>query len=243
MIILAAGEGKRLRPLTNDIPKCMVKYNQKPIIEHIINSAYDCGLSNLSIVTGYKSEVLVEYLKNKNIKFFHNNNFRSTNMVTTLFNAKEFMDDDLIISYSDIVYDKHILKELINSKNKISLVVDLKWRELWQRRMENPLSDAETLKIKNGLIIELGKKPKSYLEIEGQYIGLIKISKEMIKDIILHYENLDTNAIYDGESFDNMYMTSFIQSLINNSFNFNPLFINGGWLEIDSINDLKLKIE
>ena len=65
----------------------------------------------------------------------------------------------------------------------------------------------------------------------------------MIKDIILHYENLDTNAIYDGESFDNMYMTSFIQSLINNSFNFNPLFINGGWLEIDSINDLKLNIE
>ena len=238
VIILAGGQGSRLRPLTDAKPKCMVEYQNKPIIDYILESMQRCKLSNIAIVNGYKKEVLQEYLKNRKIKFYTNEDFDKTNMVSTLFCAKDFMDDDLIISYADIVYNDNILQNLIDSKDDFSVVVDRKWRELWSQRMDNPLEDAETLKIKDSKIIELGKKPNSYNDIEGQYIGLIKISKEVIKKVVDFYMTLDKDAIYDTKDFNNMYMTSFIQMIIDNLLDVKPVFIDGGWVEIDCVDDL-----
>ncbi len=242
MLILAAGQGKRLRPLTNNIPKCMVRYKDKPIIDHIIETANRCGIEEIGVVSGYKKNILEEYLKESNLKFYSNYQFDSSNMVTTLFCAKKFMDDDLIISYADIVYDDKVLEKLIKFDDNFGVIVDRKWRELWLKRMDNPLDDAETLKIKNGKIADIGKKPKNYKEVEGQYIGLIKISKKIINEVIEFYENLDKNSIYDGQDFKKMYLTSFIQTAINNSFIIKPVFINGGWIEIDSPDDLLIEM-
>ncbi len=242
MIILAAGQGTRLRPLTNDKPKCMVKYQGKPIIDYILDVAKECKVKKIALVNGYKKEVLEEYLSDKKLNFYTNKEFDSKNMVSTLFCAKDFMDDDIIISYADIVYKKEVLEKLIKSKEDFSVVVDRKWRELWSQRMENPLEDAETLKIQNGNIVELGKKPKNYDEIEGQYIGLVKISKNILSKVIDFYENLDKNKMYDGKDFNNMYMTSFIQMMIAELCDVKPVFIDGGWVEVDCVEDMGVKI-
>jgi choline kinase len=240
VIIVAAGQGTRLRPLTNDKPKCMVEYKNRSIIDYILDTISQCNIKDIAIVNGYKKEVLEKHLETKDIKFFTNKDFDKTNMVSTLFCAKEFMDDDIIISYADIIYKKEVLEKLINSKDDFSVVVDKNWKELWSVRMENPLEDAETLKVKDNKIIELGKKPNNYDEIEGQYIGLIKISKKVLSKVIKFYESLDKTKLYDDKDFDNMYMTSFIQMIIDSLINVNPMYINGGWLEIDSVEDLKV---
>lgn len=240
MIIVAAGQGTRLRPMTNDKPKCMVEYNNKPIIDYILDVAIGCGIENIAIVNGYKKEVLESYVSNKTVTFFTNNEFNKTNMVSTLFNAKEFMDDDIIISYADIIYEEKILEKLIVSKNEFSVVIDKKWRELWSLRMENPLEDAETLKVLDNKIVELGKKPNNYDDIEGQYIGLLKISKSSLPKVIKFYESLDKTKLYDGQDYDNMYMTTFIQMIIDNLMEVKPIFINGGWIEIDSVEDMEM---
>ena len=239
MIIVAAGQGTRLKPLTNQIPKCMVKYKQKPIIDYILKATQDSGINKVAIVNGYKNKILEDYIKGKKINFFKNKKYHQTNMVYSLFCAKDFMDDDLIISYSDIIYNKTILHKLIESKNNFSVVVDKDWRQLWNLRMQNPLNDAETLKIKNNNIIEIGQIPNDYNDIEGQYIGLIKIKKNIVEKVINFYENLDKDILYDNKNFENMYMTSFIQKIIDNLMNVKPLYINGGWIEIDSLDDLK----
>ena len=241
-IILAAGQGTRLRPLTNDRPKCMVKYQNKPIIDFILETMNNCKLSDIALINGYKNDVLENYLKDQSLTFYTNEIFYKTNMVSTLFCAKDFMDDDLIISYADIVYKEEVLEKLIDSKDDFSVVIDRKWKELWSQRMENPLDDAETLKIKNDKIIELGKKPNSYEEIEGQYIGLIKISKNIINKVVNFYESLNRGNIYDGKDFNNMYMTSFIQMIIDNLNDVKPVFIDGGWVEVDCVDDLKVEI-
>ncbi len=242
MIILAAGQGTRLRPLTDDKPKCMVEYKGKAIIDYILETANLCNIKDIAIVNGYKKDVLENYLKNQKLSFFTNKNFDKTNMVSTLFCAKEYMDEDLIISYADIIYKEEILQRLIKSKNDLSVVVDKEWKDLWAQRIENPLDDAETLKIKDGKIIELGKKPNSYDDIEGQYIGLIKISKNILPKIIKYYENLDKNKTYDGKDYNNMYMTSFIQMIIDNLQDVKPVFIEGGWTEIDTKSDLSIEM-
>lgn len=240
MIIVAAGQGTRLRPLTNDKPKCMVEYNNKPIIDYILDTANKCNIKDIAVVNGYKKEVLEHHLKDRHITFFTNSEFDKTNMVSTLFNAKEFMDDDIIISYADIIYEKDVLNKLIESEEDFSVVVDKDWKKLWSLRMENPLEDAETLKVEDGKIIELGKKPTSYDDIQGQYIGLVKISKEAISKVINFYETLDKDKLYDGKDYDNMYMTSLIQMIIDNLMDVNPIFIDGGWIEIDSVDDINI---
>lgn len=238
MIILAAGEGTRLRPLTENIPKCMVKFKGKPIIEYILEAAYNSGITDVTIVDGYKSDVLQKHLNNKRVNFLTNKKYETTNMLSTLFCAKKIMNDDIIISYADIIYKKEILESLIAAKNFFNVVIDTEWKKLWSLRMEDPLSDLETLKIKDNKIIELGKKTNSYDNIEGQYIGLIKISKEVINKVIRYYENLNKSVLYDGKDYANMYMTSFIQMIIDNLMDVNPIFTRGGWIEIDSIEDL-----
>ncbi|MDR5659786.1 phosphocholine cytidylyltransferase family protein [Serpentinicella sp. ANB-PHB4] len=246
-IILAAGEGKRLRPFTEDKPKCMVLYREKPIINYILDAIDEKNLQDIGIVTGYKDDVLRKHIKKiyteKNVDLYHNPKYHSTNMVQTLFCAESYFDcnKDLIVSYADIIYNQNILTDLIKDDSEISVVVDKNWKELWEMRMDNPLEDAESMKIDNeGYIRELGKKPRDYSDIDGQYIGLIKISKRVIEKVKSFYHNLDKNRNYDGKNFNNMYMTTFIQLLINKGFKVKAVEVYGGWLEIDTTDDLKI---
>jgi choline kinase len=92
----------------------------------------------------------------------------------------------------------------------------------------------------DGLVKELGKKPASFNDIQGQYTGLIKIKAGRIPEMIDFYERLDKQAIYDGKQFDQMYMTSFLQLLINAGWKIKAIPVKNGWLEVDSVDDLKL---
>ena len=250
-LILAAGFGKRLMPLTKNNPKCMVEYKNKKIIDYIFEALKENNIHEIAVVGGYLSNVLHDYLKSKHkIKYFYKNEeFSTTNMVYTLFSALDFMKlcieekSDLIISYSDIVYFKNTIKAILDSNYEISIVVDKKWKALWSERFSNPLEDAESLKIENNKIIQIGKKTNNYNDIQGQYIGLVKISHKFLENFIDYYYRLDRNKFYDGVSFNNMYMTSFIQELIDKFNNVFAIEIFGNWIEIDSINDLQIDLK
>ncbi len=234
-IILAAGQGTRLRPLTLDKPKCLVPYAGRPIIDHVVATMRECGIEDINLVTGYRADRL-DYL---GLPTFHNERFASTNMVHSLFCAERLLDNDVVISYADIVYGPRVLESLLASTANLSVVVDRDWLELWKLRMSDPLADAETMKIDGeGHITELGRKPTSYEDIQGQYIGLIKLSAAAAPAIREHYAAMDRSADRDGKDFDNMYMTSFIQHVIDELMPAAAVFVSGGWIEIDSVEDL-----
>ena len=131
-------------------------------------------------------------------------------MVESLFSCLSFIreEGDLIIAYGDIVYQSNNLQALLDCDDEIALMIDRKWKDLWSLRLGNPLDDAETLMMDSaGYITELGRKPQSYDQIEGQYTGLIKIRSEKLAELEEFYSQLDRSATYDGEDFKNMYMT------------------------------------
>lgn len=240
-IILAAGQGTRLRPLTNDRPKCMVELKGKPLLHYQLETLAQCGIkkTQIAIVGGYLQNAIVA----PNIQQYRNDNYAHTNMVATLFAAEPFMTtgQDLIISYGDIIYRPSVLRAVIETKGDVVIAADVDWHQLWQLRMENPLDDAETFKMTySGQVLELGKKPKTINEVQAQYIGLIKISAAKVKDFIEHYKNMDKTAAYDGQDYNNMYMTSLIQNLIDSKWQVQAALINNGWLEVDSVEDLQI---
>jgi choline kinase len=239
-VILAAGQGARLRPLTDDRPKCMVEYQGRPLIEHVVRALRENDVSDIVAVRGYAPEAL----RCAGVRFYDNPRYLETNMVRTLFCAEPELEGDVIISYSDIVYSPRVVRRLIDADADFAVVIDRDWRELWQRRMADPLKDAETLRLdERGNIVELGKKPRSYDDIEGQYIGLLKVRGRVWPELRAFYATLDRKRRYDGKDFDNMYMTSFVQAVIDRLMPVQAVPINGGWLEVDVPSDLEISVD
>lgn len=237
-IILAAGQGTRLLPYTKDLPKCMVEICGKPLIEFQIDVLRSCGISEINLVVGYESHKLKSY----GIPMYKNDKFDCTNMLYSLFCAKEaFQDDgDLIIAYGDIVYSKDILEGLLATKVPVGVVADNNWKEYWEDRFENILEDAETFKVNNlNEIIEIGAKAKNISDIQSQYIGLIKLSNTGKKIFIEEYASLSKQMI-NNKKKENAYMTDFLQELILRGHSINAVSVNSPWIEIDSADDLHL---
>lgn len=236
-IILAAGQGSRLRPLTDQKPKCLVELSGKPLLVYQLRTLRACGIRDIYIVGGYCSDQLRDY----DITLYLNPRYAVTNMVSTLFAAEAVMtgDADLVIAYGDIVYEPRVLQALLDCDASIALAVDREWRRYWSARMEDPLADAETLKLTDGnRISEIGKKPQGYSDIEGQYTGLIKVRADHVRKFSDAWNAMDRNGVYDGRDFDNMYMTSFLQYLIDSGWDVRAAFIRNGWAEVDCEQDL-----
>ena len=239
VVILAAGEGTRLRPYTLDRPKCMVEIDGVSLIDRQLEVLKSEGIDDIVIIGGYKSEML----KRGDIKLKVNARYFETNMVWTLFSAEEELEGDVIVSYGDIVYSKNILKALIKSKADIAVTIDMKWEGYWRERNENPLDDAETLKLrKDGTISEIGQKPSSLEEIEGQYMGLMKFSSEGVRQIKSAFHSALESGKLLGKEVENSYMTDLLQFIVSIGGKVASVQIDEDWVEVDTVEDLHAPI-
>ncbi len=217
----------------------MVELLGRSLLKRQMDTFAECGIDNVAVVGGYE----IGLIREAGFNCFENERFESTNMVESLFTARAYMEgpEDLIISYGDIVYEADNLRRVMAADADINLMVDVNWRDYWSQRLPDPLTDAETLKFKDGdLLAELGKKPTSYDDIEAQYTGLIKVRGDVLNAFCQFYDDLDRRATFDGQAFENMYMTSFLQLLIDAGWPVRGVRVHGGWLEIDSVSDLSL---
>jgi L-glutamine-phosphate cytidylyltransferase len=242
-IILAAGQGTRLKPITNTIPKCLTPLFGKTIIERQLEVFKKLNICDISIVVGYKKNKILY----NNIHYYENKLYSSTNMVETLFCAREKLTNDVIVSYGDIVFEEKILKKLIDSTDDISVVIDNNWKNYWQKRFKNPLEDVESLTLdKNNFILDMGQKVSSLNVIQGQYIGLMKFQNNATSIIKNFYDNSKelslkgNNPLNPNLPFNKSYMTDFLRGLIQKEIKIKGIKVNGGWLELDTIHDLEL---
>ena len=238
-IILAAGQGTRLRPLTNEIPKCLVELCGTSLLDRQIAVLKLCGVHEPVIVAGYRANALAE----RGHSYVVNSAFDRTNMVATLFSARRQFPthEDLLICYGDIVYQSDNLRAVLAAEERVALMADRQWQRYWQLRMADPLDDVESFVIDDrGFVRELGKKVTSAERVHAQYTGLIKISAGAVSDMAAFYDSMDRAAVYDGQSFDNMFMTSFIQQLIDAGWPVQAVLVDNGWLEVDAVSDIEL---
>jgi len=243
VIILAAGQGSRLAPLTNDKPKCMVKLFGKSLLEWQIEKFRKFGIKDISIVTGYKKKLI----SMDGIKIYHNNNFEKTNMIETLFCAKKEINETVIVSYGDIIFQDNVVQQLIESKDDFSVVIDKEWKRYWDIRFDNPLDDAESLILDSeNNIKNIGQKTVTLEEIQGQYIGLMMFKGNSTKIIKKFYEKMKElskmgkNPLNSNLPFELSYMTDFLQGLVNEKYKLKAILIKNGWLELDSMQDYEI---
>lgn len=234
-VILAAGTGSRLRPLTDERPKCLVPLRGKPLLEYQLDSLRQLQLDKIAIVSGYKKEALAPYA----LQEYFNDRFETTNMVYSLFRARAEFDQDLLITYGDVVYEPEVIAKLAACTADFAIAIDFGWFDLWSARMDNPLADAESLKVdESGFIVDIGRKVTSFDDIQGQYTGLIRVSAAGLEQMCSLYDSLNRTILYEGKHFDSMFMTTFIQEMIAADHKFAAVPIRHGWLEVDTADDL-----
>lgn len=244
-IILAAGEGTRLRPYTLDRPKCLVEVDGYSLLDRQLAILATEAIDPIILIGGYR----VEMLERSGIEIRVNPRYAETNMVWTLFCAEDDLEGDVLLCYGDIVYSREILQALLKSKADIAVAIDLDWESYWRARNEDPLDDAETLKLAvDGRILEIGQKPKSLAEIEGQYMGLMKFSAKGVQLLKKTFHDAKTVGSLRGKPLEKAYMTDLLQAMIDLNYRLDAVSVHGGWVEVDTVSDLlsettKLRLE
>ena len=235
-IILAAGMGSRLKTLTKDNPKCMVKVNGKTLIERILSQLDNCNLEEIILVLGYKKYILKEYIDNLGIEtkisYIDNDIYDKTNNIYSLYMAKEEMfKNDILLLESDLIFDEKILSNLIISKEKNLAVV----------APYEPWMDGTCVKIdnKNNIIDCVTSKKFDFKNTKDLYktVNIYKFSKEFNKCYIKFLE------AYLSSNGENQYYETVLETMINvlpNELKGFVLNDNQKWYEIDDKQDLDI---
>ena len=243
-IIVAAGPGKRLRPFTNDVPKCLLKIGDKTILQIIMEALRTNGVDDIVVVKGYKREA-INY---PNVKYYYNPKYLETNILTSLFYAESEMKNGFLFSYADIIYTADIVRKLLQNNGDITLIVDKNWAQRYESRTLHPVDEAELVFVENGKIVKISKfmNPEGTL---GEFIGLAKFTEKGAENLIKNYKRLLNNSwcgykqfhrFHDAVSIEKAYLTDMLQELIHRGYPIHPVEINGRWFEIDTPQDLQV---
>tara|TARA_Y100000294_G_C8558611_1_gene338117 strand:+ start:1874 stop:2590 length:717 start_codon:yes stop_codon:yes gene_type:complete len=226
LIYLAAGRGSRLSKYWRNKPKCLIKIKKKSLFERNID--FFNQFKKKIIITGYRSEILKTPSKKLGFRIIKNYKYLQTNMVYSLFLAKKYINDDVVVCYGDIIFNFKII-ELLKSKYNV-LPVYSKWFNYWKKRMKKNqiLNDAEDLKIKNKNVVMIGQKIKNIFP-KYQFTGIIKLNLKTYKKMSIIFKS--KNSKID--------MTTFLNHCIqNNKIIFKAKKYSSFWHEIDAKKDI-----
>ncbi|MDA9651500.1 NTP transferase domain-containing protein [Pelagibacteraceae bacterium] len=240
VIIIAAGLGSRLKEYTENLPKCLLKFGKKSLLQHQIDSYADVGISNFSLVRGYKKECF----NLDNIKYYDNDEYKDNNILNSLFYAEKEISGNVIISYSDILFESSIVQRLLESNHDISIVVDIDWRGYYVNRNDHPIDEAENVIFDaNNDVIKIGKIMTDKDDVHGEFIGMLKLSPRGAEIFKQHF-NRSKKLYWDkpfqrAQTFQKAYITDLLQEMADLGVSIHCVIIERGWKEIDTIEDFE----
>lgn len=238
-IILAAGQGTRLKKYTENLPKGMLEFDGKTIIERQIEMYRRCGIEKIIIVTGFAADK-IQY---PGVTYFHNADYAVTNMVESFMTAREAFSDDIILSYSDILFSEKMLRTMMAEPSDFAVAVDSNWKFYWEKRYGRIDFDTESLEIDvQGNIRSLGLENPPLEEIDARYVGLLKFSADGLARILKIWDRdydmyQDRGWKQSGKKIRQAYMTDLLQALIEDGAEVRAVEFRNGWIEFDTNED------
>lgn len=171
-IILAAGIGERLRPLTNENPKCMIKIGGRPIVSRMLSMISECGVKEIVMVVGYRSDTIIDHVEQNfpelAVKFVMNERYTLANILS-LHLAREDFNDDIVIMDGDVLCSKKIFKRLIDSKNENCFLLD-----------DSFVDTGEEMKLmaRKGQVLSIARQVSGPHDLIGEGVGFLKLGIE-----------------------------------------------------------------
>lgn len=243
-IIIAAGMGNRMHGITADMPKCLLEFNGKPLLQIQMEILRSLGIRDISIIKGYKQEKIDFH----GVKYYLNEDYANNNILESLFCAEPEINGDAIIHYCDIIYEKQVAEKLLACPNDISIVVDVNWKANYEDRQAHPLSEAENVDFDDRLMVrKIGKiMDGEKTSVPGEFIGMLKLSGKGADTFKRMYHasrgKYKDRPFQKAKSIKKAYITDMIQELVDNSIPVKCVAIHNGWQEIDTVEDFNKAI-
>ncbi len=239
-IIIAAGSAGRLGEKTKNLPKVLLEVNGKTILDRQISLLNKHGIDKIILIVGPHTQKFTQ----KNVEYVSDSNFENHDILGSLMAAQNYLDNDVLVLYSDILYDESILESVLNTKCDVGIAIDLKWEQNYIDRTDHPKTEAENVLIKNEHILKIKKNinDSKHDEIIGEFLGIMKLSSYGSKLFVAKYRKLQeshTGNFHESASFNKAYLTDMIQELIDSGIRIKPITIEGKWCEIDTQQDLE----
>lgn len=238
-IIIAAGMGSRLEHHTQERPKCMVEVGGRSILSYQLEAFRENGIEDIHIVRGYLADRLVV----PGATYHHNAEFRTNNILLSLFCAEEAMEGELVTTYSDIVYTPEVVARAIASRHDVGLVVDRQWHLAYEGREDHPVDQAELVEAEGSRVVRVGKRVGPEQAV-GEFIGLARYSAEGVRLMretmaeVRQRQSLEEPFHY-AAVLRKAYLTDLFMEMIARGHDVGPIPIDGQWREIDTVEDLE----
>lgn len=236
-IILAAGMGRRLRELTKDNTKCMVKVNGEPLIDRLLRQLSKLGLSRVVIVVGHKRETLISHIGNRyddvlNIEYVENPIYDKTNNIYSLALAKDkLVEDDTLLIESDLILDDRMFSLILgDAYPNLALVAKYRtWMDGTMVRIDD----------ENNVVNFVTKKAFKYSDVDHYYktVNLYKFSKDFLIHKYVPFLDAYCSALGNNEYYEQVLRV--ICMLDNSELKALPI-TNERWYEIDDVQDLDI---
>jgi len=174
------------------------------------------------------------------LHYYHNDDWKNNNILASLMYASPEMKGSVVVSYSDIVFPQDTIVRLLATDADVTLVVDRAWRKSYVGRTLHPVTEAENVVLTNGNVTDIGKGLDA---ATGEFIGLAKFGRRAANLLFHRYDFV--NSFHADEPFgraanlQSAYLTDMIAEMIRFGIKVEPFCIDGGWMELDTPQDLE----
>jgi choline kinase len=240
IIIIAAGSSTRLEDYS-DAPKGLLKIKNDSIVRIQLNMFRNKNYNDIIIITGPNKEKF----DFNDVLYIRDTNHKKHDVLGSLMAARDYLYDEILTTYSDIIFEEKILKSMTEFSGDIGIAVDLDWGKNYINRDQHTKSQADNVLVNGDEILQIRKNILECKKNEkiGEFLGLMKLSKKGSKIFLERYSELEMKhkgKFHNASSLEKAYLTDMLQELIDSGIRISPIYISGKWCEIDTLQDLEI---
>ena len=238
-ILIGAGRGSRLDHQTVEMPKTLVHVLDRPMLEWILESLGAAGFTKKDVIyiCGYKADVL--RARYPEFTYVENTDWENNNILASLMYAREHLGQGFLSSYTDILYRGSVVKDLVEAPYDKVLACDTDWRRRYVRRTNHPESDAEKMSTEGNVVVDISRTIPS-AEASGEFIGVAKFSPSGAQELMEAYDDAKAHCETLGDRpFPKAYLIHLFQRMIQKGSTFHSVDTHGGYMELDTLQDLE----
>ena len=240
-IVIGAGRGSRLGPETDDVPKALVPVMGRPMLDWILDALGAAGFARRDVlfIGGYRADVV--RARYPELSYVENADWERNNILGSLLCARDALSSGFVSTYADIVYRGSTVAKLVASPHDKVLGCDTDWRLRYVDRSQHPETDGEKMRADGDRVIELSRRIPSD-EASGEFIGVTKFSAEGAREMVAAFDEARARHAgtpwREGRTFERAYLIDLFQDMIEHGSAFHRVDTHGGYMEIDTREDL-----
>lgn len=234
-VIVAAGSGSRMFKKGVELPIAMLNIRGKSLLQRQIEILKSFDIIDISVIRGYEKERFTV----ADVNYINNDEYDKRGILYSFLLASNEIRGKAILLYGDILFERDLLKKLIEETSDFSVVVDRSWRENYHSRLQHTISEAELVEIEDGSILRMGKGIP-YSVAYGEFIGLAALSPRgsiKVRNLFDELKHEPDKTSLGDKSLSKASLTDFFNTLIEKGEKITPVETFGGWFEIDTFED------